>query len=200
MAHLTMNWSVPFSLSIHLSLSFQGLCITTWSWTHSVAEGDLELLVILNAEIRGPHHCVQLCAAGMNSRAFCLLGRHSTNRATSHPYPLVCISFIFYFMTHFLWNGIFSLSVSPMKLKNLQFVWICSNYFILLRKRILIRRLWSAISCTALNLTSQSSWDSSEVACWRFPPTSSLCWISWSLDPLSFTPMGRTQQQLIEKR
>lgn len=120
---LTLQW---IDLGLYLSLSFQGLCITTWSWTNYVAEGDLELLVILNVEFRGPHHCAQLSASGMNSRAFCLLGRHSTNGATSHPHPLVCISYIFYFMTHFLRNGISSLSVSPMKLKNFQFVWICS--------------------------------------------------------------------------
>lgn len=83
--------------------------------------------------------------------------------------PLVCISYTFCVMSHFLWNGIASLSVSPIKLKTLQSVWICSNYFILLRKRILIWRLWSAIGCTALKLASQLSWDFSVVASWRFP-------------------------------
>lgn len=174
---LTLQWiDLGLPLSIHSSVPFipgslyhnmvlNYLCSWRWPW----ASGYPECWVQRPASLCSIMCCWDELQGFLPSRQTLYQRSYITS-------PSPCVYFL-----HFLLYDSFSQEwyfLSKCIPNETEKFSVCLNlfYFILWRKRILIRRLWSAIGCTALNLTSQSSWDSSEVACWRFPPTCYLCW------------------------
>lgn len=68
--------------------SDEAFCVSGWLWTCNVVEDDLDLLILLFPPPCGGiagmlHHTWYLLSAGIKTRAWCMLGKHSINWAKS---------------------------------------------------------------------------------------------------------------------